>query len=72
MYVRIYKFSVLPQQVVPPNVDSHLLNVASMTEWRVQWSLNKLDKPTQRDEYVLKLLILFTLRWKLNIILFAD
>merc|ERR1719189_2162195 len=39
------------ENVVPPNKDSHLLNVAKMTEWRVQWYLNKLDKATDRLEW---------------------
>ena len=35
-----------------PNIDSHLENVVNMTEGRVQWWLNRLDKATHRDEYV--------------------
>ena len=40
--------------VVPPHPDRNVINVASMTGWRKQWSLNKLNEPTTRDSWVMQ------------------
>jgi endothelin-converting enzyme len=38
--------------VTPPYADRNVINVASMTAWRIQWGLNKLNEPTTRDSWI--------------------
>jgi len=40
--------------VTPPYADRNVINVASMTAWRIQWGLNKLNEPTTRDSWVMQ------------------